>query len=105
MFRIDKVVEGWRSKGISMHINAQLLPLFPQYYYIFHLGSPKRCIDYYQVIGHSAQDGVVGKFIVYFNLMLLHRLIGSLSDPLASRLSMICCMINCSVKGCILVFS
>ena len=53
--------------------------------YVFHLGSPRDVIDYYQAIGRAARDGGVGKSIVYFDPMSLHRPIESSGDPFGKR--------------------
>ena len=88
-----------------MHINAQLLPQFPQRSLLFHLGSLRDAIDYYQAIGLVARDGSVGKSIVYFNPMSLHRPIGILSDPFGKQVIYDMLHDDRSVGGCVPVFS
>jgi hypothetical protein len=44
--------------------------------YVFHLGSPRDVVDYYQAIGRVARSGNVGEAIVYFDPAALVKLIG-----------------------------
>ncbi len=54
--------------------------------YVFHLGSPRDVVDYYQAIGRAGRSGGVGEAIVYFNPALLNKLIGlSANDDLFGK--------------------
>lgn len=48
--------------------------------YVFHLGSPRDVVDYYQAIGRAARSGGVGEAIVYFNPVLLEKSTGPDDD-------------------------
>ena len=78
----------WKDGGVKGLACTSMLNCcldFPSVRYVFHLGSPRDVFDYYQAIGRAARDGGVGKCIIYFDPMSLHRPIGSLSDPFGKQ--------------------
>ena len=46
---------------------------YPSVRYVFHLGSPRDVVDYYQAIGRTGRAGGVGESIVYFNPSSLRK--------------------------------
>ena len=67
-----------RSKGMKSWNDGVVLGLacssmlnccldYPSVSHVFHLGSPRDVVDYYQAIGRAARAGGVGKSIVYFD--------------------------------------
>jgi hypothetical protein len=46
---------------------------YPSVNYVFHLGSPRDAVDYYQAIGRAARSGGVGQSIVYFDPAALEK--------------------------------
>ena len=46
---------------------------YPYVNYVFHLGSPRDAVDYYQAIGRAARAGGVGESIVYFDPASLEK--------------------------------
>lgn len=46
---------------------------YPSVSYVFHLGSPRDVVDYYQAIGRAARAGGVGDCIVYFQPSSLEK--------------------------------
>lgn len=60
----------WRDGGVLGLACTSMLNCCLDYSdvrYVFHLGSPRDAVDYYQAIGRAARSGGVGETIVYFN--------------------------------------
>lgn len=78
----------WKDGGVKGLACTSMLNCcldFPSVRYVFHLGSPRDVLDYYQAIGRAARDGGVGKSIIYFDPRSLYRPIGSLNDPFGKQ--------------------
>ena len=73
----------WQDGGVLGLVCTSMLNCCLDYSdvrYVFHLGSPRDVVDYYQAIGRAARSGGVGEAIVYFNPASLEKLIGLSPD-------------------------
>jgi hypothetical protein len=82
----------WQDGGVLGLVCTSMLNCCLDYSdvrYVFHLGSPRDAVDYYQAIGRAARSGGVGEAIVYFSLASLERLVGlSPNDDLFGKQTM-----------------